>query len=81
MLAAMLESMDQRNFFDRTHGKRPFLLLDGHQSCIKLPYGTHLWQVGDSSEQNGSFKMALYKAKKNYLTYRDVDDQNEYSVG
>jgi hypothetical protein len=31
--------------------------------------------VGDSSEQNGSFKMALYKAKRNYLTYRDVSDQ------
>jgi hypothetical protein len=94
LLAAMLETMDQRNLFDRTDGKRPFLLLDGHQSrvrlpflryindeahpwmvCLGVPYGTHLWQVGDSSEQNGSFKMALYRAKKEYLTYRDIDDQ------
>jgi hypothetical protein len=24
--------------------------------CIGLPYGTHLWQVGDSPAQNGNFK-------------------------
>ena len=24
--------------------------------CISIPYGMHLWQVGDSKEQNGSFK-------------------------
>ncbi len=23
--------------------------------CIGVPYGTHVWQVGDSSEQNGAF--------------------------
>jgi hypothetical protein len=28
-----------------------------------LPYGTSYWQVGDSSEQNGSFKMKLTKEK------------------
>ena len=32
--------------------------------CIGVPYGTALWQVGDSSEQNGSFKMALTAEKK-----------------
>jgi hypothetical protein len=32
--------------------------------CIGLPYGTSNWQVGDSSEQNGCFKMALTKAKQ-----------------
>jgi len=32
--------------------------------CIGLPYGTSYWQVGDSSEQNGCFKMALTKAKQ-----------------
>ena len=32
---------------------------------IGLPYGTSYWQVGDSTEQNGCFKMALTKAKKN----------------
>jgi hypothetical protein len=35
---------------------KPFLLLDGH--------GTSYWQVGDSAEQNGSYKMALTTAKK-----------------
>jgi hypothetical protein len=31
--------------------------------CIGVPYGTSYWQVGDSTEQNGCFKMALTKAK------------------
>jgi hypothetical protein len=30
---------------------------------LGLPYGTSYWQVGDSSEQNGSFKMKLTKEK------------------
>jgi hypothetical protein len=29
---------------------------------LGLPYGTHVWQVGDSSEQNGSFNNAFYGA-------------------
>jgi hypothetical protein len=32
--------------------------------CIGVPYGTSYWQVADSSEQNGSYKMALSTAKK-----------------
>jgi hypothetical protein len=32
--------------------------------CIGVPYGTSYWQVGGSSEQNGSYKMALTKCKK-----------------
>lgn len=32
--------------------------------CIGVPYGTALWQVADSSEQNGVFKMELTKRKK-----------------
>jgi hypothetical protein len=35
--------------------------------CVGVPYGTHLWQVGDSAEQNGSFKMALIKAKQKII--------------
>ena len=31
--------------------------------CLGVPYGTSYWQVGDSSEQNGSYKMAIMKAK------------------
>ena len=30
---------------------------------IGVPYGTSYWQVGDSSQQNGSFKMNTGKAK------------------
>jgi hypothetical protein len=48
------------------HGSRlelPFLKYvndHGHPwvVCIGVPYGTSYWQVGDSSEQNGSYKMA-----------------------
>jgi hypothetical protein len=32
--------------------------------CIGTPYGTHLWQVADTSQQNGSYKEALSKAKQ-----------------
>ena len=35
--------------------------------CIGVPYGTSLWQVGDSSEQNGSYKMASSKFKQTLL--------------
>jgi hypothetical protein len=35
--------------------------------CIGVPYGTSYWQVGDSSEQNGCFKMALTKVKRQLL--------------
>ena len=31
--------------------------------CIGVPYGTSYWQVGDSKEQNGSFNIAMTKAK------------------
>ena len=31
---------------------------------IGVPYGTNLWQVGDSIEQNGSFKFHLKEAKE-----------------
>jgi hypothetical protein len=35
--------------------------------CIGVPYGTHVWQVGDSSEQNGAFKMDITVAEQNIL--------------
>jgi len=38
---------------------------------IGLPYGTSYWQVGDSSKQNGSFKMALTKAKNDLVTKKN----------
>ena len=38
--------------------------------CIGVPYGTALWQVGDSKEQNGSFNMAMSKAKQELLEFK-----------
>ena len=35
--------------------------------CVGAPYGTSFWQVGDSAEQNGSFKMAMVRAKVKIL--------------
>ena len=86
ILAEALAHIDSYGVFDRSNGKSPFLLLDGHQSrfelpfleyitdnkhewqvCIGVPYGTSLWQVADSKEQNGSYKIALSKAKKEFL--------------
>ena len=32
--------------------------------CLGVPYGTAVWQVADSSEQNGLFKMLLGEKKK-----------------
>ena len=32
--------------------------------CLGVPYGTSYWQVGNSAEQNGSYKMAITKAKR-----------------
>jgi hypothetical protein len=31
--------------------------------CIGVPYGTSMWQLGDSAEQNGIFKIESKKAK------------------
>ena len=39
--------------------------------CIGVPYGTALWQIGDSKEQNGSFNMAITKAKDHLLEYKE----------
>ena len=85
LLVAMLGSIDKLGVFDRSDGVAPFLLLDGHGSrfdqksnnktkwnvCIGVPYGTSYWQVGDSTEQNGCFKMALTKYKRNLLTRKE----------
>jgi hypothetical protein len=62
------------------HGSRfelPFLQyinnpLTHWNVCIGLPYGTSYWQVGDSSEQNGCFKMALTKYKRELLTRKEL---------
>ena len=86
ILADSLAHIDSFDVFDRSTGKIPFLLLDGHNSrfdlpfleyimddahrwtvCIGVPYGTAIWQVADSKEQNGSYKIALTRAKKQML--------------
>ena len=38
--------------------------------CIGVPYGTALWQVGDSSEQNGTFKINLTDVKSTMIQTR-----------
>jgi hypothetical protein len=47
----------------------PFLWYVNHPNhnwvvCIGVPYGTSYWQVGDSSEQNGSYKIAMTREKR-----------------
>lgn len=34
--------------------------------CVGVPYGTHIWQVADSSQINGKFKILLTKAKRQF---------------
>jgi hypothetical protein len=51
----------------------PFLeyMLEGNQPwtcCIGVPYGTSMWQVGDSTEQNGKFKIESKKVKAATVT-------------
>ncbi|CAJ1940936.1 unnamed protein product [Cylindrotheca closterium] len=38
--------------------------------CIGLPNGTAKWQVGDSVQQNGSFKMAMTREKKRLVMHK-----------
>jgi hypothetical protein len=38
--------------------------------CIGVPYGTSYWQVGDSAEQNGCFKMKNTEAKEILVAWK-----------
>ena len=38
--------------------------------CLGVPYGTALWQVADSAQQNGKFKMLLNRAKRELFIQR-----------
>jgi hypothetical protein len=38
--------------------------------CLGVPYATSYWQVGDSAEQNGTFKVLWYKLKKKLVTFK-----------
>ena len=44
-------------------------------ACIGVPYGTHIWQVADSSELNGCFKIALNREKMAYIKHRGVNER------
>ncbi len=73
ILVEALSTLDVMQVIPRDDDVKPFLLLDGHGSrlelpyhwvvCLGVPYGTALWQVGDSKEQNGAFNIAFTKAK------------------
>ena len=41
--------------------------------CIGVPYGTHLRQVADSKEQNGTFLLAIAKAKREMYQRNKMD--------
>jgi hypothetical protein len=48
-------------------------------ACIGVPYGTSYWQVGDSTEQNGCFKMALTRYKRELLAQKELV-QAEFAI-
>jgi hypothetical protein len=47
--------------------------------CIGVPYGTHLWQVGDAPELNGTYKILLANNKREYLKYKTTDEEIKWS--
>ena len=38
--------------------------------CLGLPNGTAFWQVGDSTQQNGLWKIELVRAKRDLMIFR-----------
>jgi hypothetical protein len=40
------------------------------KACIGLPNGTTKWQVGDSEQQNGAYKMSMTKNKDLLVLYK-----------
>ena len=60
----------------QSHFQLPFLQYinqpeDNWVVCIGVPYGTALWQVKDSKEQNGSFNMSTTKSKIDLLELKE----------
>jgi hypothetical protein len=41
-------------------------------TCFGVPYVMHIWQVNEASSLNGAFKIALTKAKRNYIKHHDT---------
>ena len=48
--------------------------------CIGVPYGTIYWQVGDSTEQNGCFKMSLTKHKRDLMKKKERQGIQEFAI-
>ena len=46
--------------------------------CLEVPYGTALWQVGISKEQNDSFNIAFVKGKHKLLSLKNEKDDKIY---
>ena len=46
------------------------------RSCLGLPYGTAFWQLGDSTEQNELWKIALTKAKRELVRFKRANGFN-----
>jgi hypothetical protein len=45
---------------------------EGHvwKVCLGVPYATSYWQVGDSREQNGTFKVCWYREKRTFISWK-----------
>jgi hypothetical protein len=99
LLADMLAFIDSYHIFDRSTGKKPFLLLDGHHSrmdlpfldyihgeghewacCIGVPYATHIWQVADSPQLNGLFKVELTKIKRKFFEIKSARGRQSFEM-
>ena len=48
--------------------------------CIGVPYGTSYWQVRDSLEQNGSFKMELTVAKRDLVLTKKTEHDLPFAI-
>ena len=83
ILKDIFEALDNLDLFDRSGGKIPVAIIDGHGSrfsvvflrymhdirhrwtpLLGVPYETHKWQVGDSSQQNGTFSQESTRGKR-----------------
>jgi hypothetical protein len=42
--------------------------------CLGVPYATSLWQVGDTSEQNGMVNLEWYREKRELLSWKYFND-------
>jgi hypothetical protein len=63
----LLDGQDSRFeelLVDYIHGDKAWTV------CIGVPYGTSLWQVGDSNQQNGQYKDKSKDGKEKMLTMK-----------